>query len=873
MEHLQKKDHKLYQERGIRRYWIVNNIADYFNDIKKAASSGKLKGKKGRTFDFTTMYTNLKHEDIIAKVRIAVAEAIAYQTETRANDIRLANTETIPDIEVIMKHVRFIVENTYLSNDPENLIKQIIGIPMGTNCASDIANLALYAVEAAFIDALLADGLVEEAMAHALTARYIDDLSTWGDALAGGISPPTSDQYGLIYGETTNADGSLQYLGAKLEMKEGDRLEISVFDKHQEWGDVKVEVIKFPHHASNNSQYMTRGILVGQLHRIRTICNTIKGFKAGAQNVVTHMIKRGHDPVMLIRGWEAHLIKFSHDKITRYQELRGWFNRMLGYEIAKDNAAKWGQQLRRQRQQPRQQQQPQQQQQHGQQPGPPRPLRGPPSRPWVQQQQRPNPPLMQQGAGRYAEERIDADEQADVAGRMAAIRRQAAVQVLELMIEGNRLPETLRVQAPSPSVGQQSSPSVGQQGTPLQTAVRTAEIIARRHMQLVTPPRRNHGHGLGTVDVDAGIVERRGGRSTRFTARSDIPIHTVDEALATEDRAETFLQTLLGTVPVVTSEVERAHMNAEVIRDLFGDSDSDDDIAPVPSGVDGIIPSSVGNIVPSSISSYVPLPPRRRRTPNPFPPRPRVSRASEQPTGKESLGRIPDYTRRFPGLTGGSTWDQRSTSVVEDDDGFDDDDNNPNIISSSTSMIRAAPVGRTSSIRRAFSDSNSSDYRGGHMISSATTSRTPSATLLVTPTDLVVVPPAILAVALTDQEVGVLELTLANTTLANLTFNSHKRTIYNGEDLRLLRTRVVERANIKLRQPVVIIDASSKKKKSVTFESEHPTPTAGLHTVPVSVSSPFVRAENNREGLRGRINPPTFLSPVLRGKSHSSRRE
>jgi hypothetical protein len=104
-----------------------------------------------------------------------------------------------------------------------------------------------------------------------------------------------------------------------------------------------------------------------------------------------------------------------------------------------------------------------------------------------------------------------------------------------------------------------------------------------------------------------------------------------------------------------------------------------------------------------------------------------------------------------------------------------------------------------------------------------------------------------------------LELALANTTLANLTFNSFKGTVYEKEKLKLLKTQVVTRANIKLRQPLVIIASSTKKKKSVTFGSEHPTPTAGLPMGLVSLSSPIVRVENNREGLRGRINSPTLL--------------
>jgi hypothetical protein len=63
------------------------------------------------------------------------------------------------------------------------------------------------------------------------------------------------------------------------------------------------------------------------------------------------MIKRGHDCAMISRGWETHLVKFAYDKVTRYTELRTWFRRMMGYEIAVDSAIRWGQHKGRQQQQ------------------------------------------------------------------------------------------------------------------------------------------------------------------------------------------------------------------------------------------------------------------------------------------------------------------------------------------------------------------------------------------------------------------------------------------------------------------------------------------------------------------------------------------
>jgi hypothetical protein len=112
--------------------------------------------------------------------------------------------------------------------------------------------LVLYAVEAAFIDSLMERGQMDLAKEHALRARYIDDLTTWGSAQTGGIMPPTSEEYGLGYGETTMVDGTLHYLGAKIEIVQDGVLRISVLDKHAEWKTL--DVVKILHADSNNSK-------------------------------------------------------------------------------------------------------------------------------------------------------------------------------------------------------------------------------------------------------------------------------------------------------------------------------------------------------------------------------------------------------------------------------------------------------------------------------------------------------------------------------------------------------------------------------------------------------------------------------------------
>ena len=44
---------------GISRYWIIEDMAKFFYELKVKDCLGKLKGKRPRTTDFTTMYTSL----------------------------------------------------------------------------------------------------------------------------------------------------------------------------------------------------------------------------------------------------------------------------------------------------------------------------------------------------------------------------------------------------------------------------------------------------------------------------------------------------------------------------------------------------------------------------------------------------------------------------------------------------------------------------------------------------------------------------------------------------------------------------------------------------------------------------------------------
>ena len=77
--------------------------------------------------------------------------------------------------EDIINMLEFLVDNIFVVFAGK-VFQQIMGIPMGTNCAPLLANIFLYSYEAEFIQPLLSAGKKRLASQFNFTYRYIDDV-------------------------------------------------------------------------------------------------------------------------------------------------------------------------------------------------------------------------------------------------------------------------------------------------------------------------------------------------------------------------------------------------------------------------------------------------------------------------------------------------------------------------------------------------------------------------------------------------------------------------------------------------------------------------------------------------------------------------
>ncbi len=257
-------------------------------------------------------------------MRTAIIEARAFLQHSKDNDPTFPRNDfnDLQDTEDLMTRIEFLVTHTYIANSKDSVYKQTIGIPMGTNCAPEIANLVLYVYESEYIDELVANGNLIQAKKHRYSRRFIDDIITFG------TDPIPMDKYGdLEYSEQTNEDGSVNFLGATIGLDNG-MMKITRFDKTTAW---KFPVLKYPAASSNIPIHQIKGVFIGETKRFQMMVNTLSAFKQAVGDLTRDVFKRGHDMRIIQKAWTTYLTRHGVYAFSRHQRrsLKEWFPRML----------------------------------------------------------------------------------------------------------------------------------------------------------------------------------------------------------------------------------------------------------------------------------------------------------------------------------------------------------------------------------------------------------------------------------------------------------------------------------------------------------------------------------------------------------------
>ena len=135
------------------------------------------------TYDFSTLYTTLprnlikdKLVDLIERIfqrkgslYIACNDRHAFFTSDADEYYNLWSCQKVCEA------LTFLLDNIYIIFGSK-LYRQIVGMPMGTNCAPLVADLFLFCYERGFMLSLSDDNQSKVIEAFNSTSRYLDDL-------------------------------------------------------------------------------------------------------------------------------------------------------------------------------------------------------------------------------------------------------------------------------------------------------------------------------------------------------------------------------------------------------------------------------------------------------------------------------------------------------------------------------------------------------------------------------------------------------------------------------------------------------------------------------------------------------------------------
>ena len=187
---LQKYCETAYSRSGVNQMWILKNSKELLDHLKFSNFNLVTNIK---SFDFSTLYTTIPRQKLKSRLATIIRNSLLNKNGNRRykylvlgrkgpyfvkehSDSKNKYTE-----EDIIKMLEFLVDNIFVVFAGNvfvkgNVFQQIVGIPMGTNCAPLLADIFLYSYEAEFIQSLLSAGQKRLASQFNFTYRYIDDV-------------------------------------------------------------------------------------------------------------------------------------------------------------------------------------------------------------------------------------------------------------------------------------------------------------------------------------------------------------------------------------------------------------------------------------------------------------------------------------------------------------------------------------------------------------------------------------------------------------------------------------------------------------------------------------------------------------------------
>ena len=221
----------------------------------------------------------------------------------------------------ICRMVEFLIDNIFVKFGG-CLFRQVIGLPMGTNCAPLLTDLFLYSYESEFLDNMIRGGHRKLARSFNLCYQYVDDLIVFNNKKFGDYVKEIYPSP-LTVGKANTSDDPANYLDLTFIIESNNRLYTKLYDKRD---DFNFHIVNFPFLSSNIPSSSLYGVYISQLIRYARCCSYYDGFGYRHKLLVDRLLSQGYEA----KRWRNSLKKFY----GRYPDLIGKHQRSVKDMVA-----------------------------------------------------------------------------------------------------------------------------------------------------------------------------------------------------------------------------------------------------------------------------------------------------------------------------------------------------------------------------------------------------------------------------------------------------------------------------------------------------------------------------------------------------------
>jgi hypothetical protein len=291
-EHVTRYCEKTYQNSGLNLFWSIKNSNEVLSKIQKR----NYLASTISTHDFSTLYTTLPHDLIKDKLTSLIQKTFARENRLylacNAKHAFFTNEQvgryTMWTCSEVCEALTFLLDNIFVRYG-NAIYRQVIGIPMGTNCAPLVADMFLYCYERDFMLRLNPGSQSEVISAFNDTSRYLDDIfnidNPYFDNMISSIYPK---ELKLI--KANSSDVSAAFLDLDISIKNGI-VSTKIYDKRD---DFNFNIVNYPQLDGDVPRATSYGVYISQLIRFARACSSINDFNDRNLIITEKLLKQGY---------------------------------------------------------------------------------------------------------------------------------------------------------------------------------------------------------------------------------------------------------------------------------------------------------------------------------------------------------------------------------------------------------------------------------------------------------------------------------------------------------------------------------------------------------------------------------------------------